>query len=489
MVSSRLSGSLTERRLERAVGHVSDFWIPVNDGLLQEIREELSAAESDSSAPQIIARLKGDFSLFFHALRVLSDILREEGASLESQDPILLLEKSSLDTLKKIFQSGDEEISRLSFDDGSDAQLARFHEMLVSSSTAVTLAESYGVDEQSAYSASVLRQLGLTLIAWNYPGMYQEVMNTLESGVSVEEAVSKRLGFSPQLLAIRLFQSWGYDTEFCTNYGLHDPAVGGEECLKEAMADTLVELCRVGESLARAHHPELYPSARSDWEEATQVITEKLGEGGVKKVQEKIDETLETYYTFMPEVYQHGLDGLYELVETPESEPLSRDIIRNPFLSCISPEVARSLRRLYQHIDGGLDAAVTTKVFVDEVIPVAQFSGGCVYTADPSIMMLMPQYPFGDLQLKKPQGVDYSVVLSNADIISLAFQDPEPVVEYRMNEAGELMTAVAGMFGGTQRVGVLYLELPEMVSDFEKDEQVLNFQAMRHALVECLRLT
>ena len=489
MVSSRLTMSLTERRLERAISHVSDFWIPVNERLLAEIRDEVVSATEESAVPEIVARLKGDFSLFFHSLRKLAELLAADGEPIAAKDPITLLEEASLDTLKVIFESEDT-ISRLAFDEGSETQLARFHEMLVSASSSVTLAESYGVDEHTAYSASVIRQLGLTLIAWNYPGIYKEVVGTLQPGASLETQISLRLGFSPQLLAIRLFQSWGFSEAFCSQLGLSDPAMLGESDLKEAMVDTLVELCQVGECLARAHHPEIYPNARADWEEATQVISSRLGQGGMERIQEKIEESMETFYTFMPEIYSYGLNGLYELPEEVVEQTVElSDTERNPFLACASPSLGRAVRRLYQHIDSGMEPTVTTRVFVDEVIPIGNFSGGCIYTADPSIMMLVPQFPFGQLKLRKPEGIDYSVVLSNADMVSLAFQDPEPVVEYKVNDEGEVMTAVAGMFGGTQRVGVLYLEIPEMVSDFVKDDQVLHFQALRHALVECLRLT
>ncbi|MCB0330905.1 MAG: hypothetical protein KDD70_14640 [Bdellovibrionales bacterium] len=487
MVSSRLTVSLAERRIEKALGHVSDFWIPVNDLLLSEIRSEVAEATDEAVVPEIIAKLKGDFSLFFHSLRKLAGLIRESDGEVETKNPISLLEEGGLQALKAIFSS-DENISRLSFDSGSDAQLARFHEVLVSAASSVSLAESYGIDKDAAYSASVIRQLGLTLIAWNYPGIYQEVVSTLGRSSSLEEQLSRRLGFSPQLLAIRLFQLWGFEPSFATIHGLYDPAMKGEEELKEAMADTLVELCRVGETLARAHHPELYPSARSDFEEASQIITARLGPKGLRIIQEKVEELMETYYTFMPEVYDYGLENLYELPEEVQAAVAPGEIERNPFLACCTPEVGRAIRRLYTHIDGGMDPAVTTRVLVDDVIPIGKFSGGCVYTADPSIMMLMPQFPFGKLKLRKLEGVDYSVVLSNADMVSLAFQDAEPVVEYKVTEDGQVMTAVAGMFGGTQRVGVLYLEIPEMVSDFVKDEQVLHFQAMRYALVECLRL-
>ena len=490
MASSRIATLLAEQRLERVIGHVSDFWLPVNKELLKEIRHEVAHATDDRAAPAIISKLKGDVSLFFHSLKKLVELIQESGKVITSSDPIQLLEEGGINALREIF-SATGEITRFTFEEGTEAQLARFHEMLVSATTSVALAESYGIDEEAAYTAAVMRQLGLTLIAWSYPGIYQEAILALGKtpNSSLEEEVSKQLGFSPQLIAIRMFRQWGLDEAYCARYGLFDPnAIEEGEEESHAATRHISDLCKVGEALARAHHPEVYPKSRYDFDEAFNIISTRLGEGGMRFVMERIEHATVTYQSFMPDICKCGLSELYELPEIVGQDAELAQLERNPFLNCCTPEMSRAIRRLYTHIDGGLEPSVCTRVFVDEVVPVGRFQGGCIYTADPSVMMLIPQLPFGELRLREPEGVDYSVVLSNGDLVSVAFQDLEPVVEYKTTKTGRLYTAIAGMFGGEQRVGVLYLEIPELVSDFVRDEQVLHFQALRHALVDSLRL-
>lgn len=490
MASSRIATLLAEQRLERVIGHVSDFWLPVNQELLKEIRQEVTHATDDLATPAIISKLKGDVSLFFHSLKKLAELIQNSGREITSDNPIQLLEEGGIAGLREIF-SDSGEITRFTFEEGTEAQLSRFHEMLVSASTSVALAESYGFDEEAAYTAAIMRQLGLTLIAWSYPGIYQEAILSLgkNPNSSLEQEVAKQLGFTPQLLAIHLFRRWGFDESYCSRYGLRElqPTEEADDFSGEEFAN-IAELCKVGEALARAHHPEIYPKSRYDLVEALHVISSRLGDSGMQFVREQIDHSTAIYQTFMPDICKCGLADLYALPEVVGHDAELSELRRNPFLNCCSPEMGRAVRRLYTHIDGGLEASVCTRVFVDEVVPVARFQGGCVYTADPSIMMLIPQLPFGELTLREPVGVDYSVVLSSGDLISLAFQDLEPVVEYKKSQNGQLCTAIAGMFGGDQRVGVLYLEIPELVSDFVRDEQVLHFQVLRYALVDCLRL-
>ncbi|MCB0321498.1 MAG: HDOD domain-containing protein, partial [Bdellovibrionales bacterium] len=473
MDSSRHLDPRQEKRLLRAVSHVSDYWFPVNERLLSEIRSELDGIDGDEGLASIVQKIQADQSLFFHCLKELSSLVSKEGEG-SSRDPVMLLHDAGIEELRRILDPENGKISVLSYDSGSTEQLARFHETLVSATTAQTLAESYGVDESAAYSSAMLRQLGLTLIAWNYPGVYHSVVSDLQSDDSIDARMSAKLGFSPHLLAIRLLESWGLSSDYSHRLGLIDELAAPRDPIAIAMADTLAELCRVGECLARAHHPEIYPSARSDWEFAQREVTSRIGEDGIRIIKEKLDDVLEVYNDFMPEVFDHGLDGLYELTENYDSySPIDRDLERNPFLSCCKPEVSRSIRTLYRSLENITDAAVSVRAFADNVIPTARFSGGAIYTADPSIMMLIPQFSFGDMQLRLAHGVDYSLVLSNADLVALAYQNAEPVVEFQMSQDSQVITAIAGMFGGTQRVGVLYLEIPEMVSDFVRDEQVL----------------
>lgn len=471
-----------ERRVKRAARFVGDYWLPVNEELVESIRDSL---EQDPPIDQIVQAVQKDFSLFLFCIRRLKETLKEEGVTFErSRNPVEMMYAAGLDRLKNILENDTSKISGHKLGGADDLQMARFHETLVSSSSADVLAKHYGVDRDTAYSAAVLRQLGLTLVAWNHQGVYTEVAGSLKEGESLDLKLAERLGYSPNLLAIRVLGSWGISEQQCASLGLYsgfDP----EQELRDAMNDSLVELCEVGEALARAQHPELYPSAEKDWETAEREISERLGPNGMRIIRGRIVEAQDAYASFMPHVFHAGLLEAY----VPEEPPRTEEDRENPFLSHCSPATARAIRELCGEIKSGSTASKNVRKFGHETICASGFTGGAVYAADPGIMMLMPKFTFGEVRLGTPKPIDYSIVLSDGHMVALAYQGVEPVVQYKRDEYGRVYTAIAGMFGRSQRVGVLYLEIPGAVSDFLNDEHVIHYQALRHVLNDCLRLT
>ncbi len=486
-MTDRFSGdSRSVKRVKRAVDYVGDYWFPVNPKLLEKIQERIHNGNyHGESARPLVDDLCEDYSLFTFALKKLYEMLQREGLSAPAQlNPVQMLEWAGAERLQSILACDVGDVSTHNLSSGGSLQHGRFQEMLISSTTAESLCESYGIDRDTAYSAAVLRQLGLTLIAWNYPGVYEEVVSSLQSGDKLEVKLSEKLGFSPQMLAIRVMNSWGMSAESCAELGLvEDP----ESTILEAMGDTLVELCEVGEALARAHQPEVYPDSKDDWAQARKEIERTLGAEGMQIIHEKIQENAESYLTFIPDVFDFGLVEEIELFSSDEA--LTERNYGNPFLDLCSPQLARSIRTLYANILDGHTRRQNIQEFVQDVVPSGKFTGGCIYTADPALMLLIPQNDFGERLVRELKGVDYSIVLSEADHVAVAFQSTDPVIEYKTDDRGEVVTAIAGMFGRSQKVGVLYLEVPDTVSDFMQDDKIIHFKALRHLLNEVLRLT
>ncbi|MCB0332905.1 MAG: HDOD domain-containing protein, partial [Bdellovibrionales bacterium] len=406
-MADRLTGdSRSVKRVKRAVDYVGDYWFPVNPKLLEKIQERIQYGHyQEGNTRPLVDDLCADFSLFTFALKKLYGMLQREGLSAPANlHPVQMLEWAGTERLLEILSCEEADVSSHTLSAGGTLQHGRFQEMLISSTTAQTLSESYGIDKDTAYSAAVLRQLGLTLIAWNYPGLYEETVSSLKSGDSLEVRLAEKLGFSPQMLAIRIMNSWGISQETCAQLGLvEDP----EEALFQAMGDTLIELCEVGEALARAHQPGVYPSARDDWEQARKEIERTLGADGMQLIHEKIQENAESYLSFIPDVFDFGLISEIELFESDEE--INERNFGNPYLELCSPTLARSIRTLYGNIFDGHTRRQNIQDYIQDVIPAAKFTGGCIYTADPALMLLIPQNDFGSLRTRELKGVDYSI--------------------------------------------------------------------------------
>ena len=366
-------------------------------------------------------------------------------------------------------------------------KLRAFKKCSLSASSAEALAESFSVDPDAASSSAMLRQFGLTLIAWNYPDTYQSVICSLSEGDVLDVQLAKRLGFSPTLLAVHLLHQWGLSFEQCLSAGLGEELVEDEEeQVLESIGGLLSEICTIGERLARANQAEYYPNARDEWRIAQQEVERYLGPAGMEIIQERYYSNCEAYLTLVPHLFNPGNIIDPEFIDTGDQS--NRIEERNPYYLNCDSDVREALEKLYQTIDKGGDSKEILQQFVREAIPSAKFSGGCVYTIDPGMMMLVPQLTMGQVELRSADAIDYSVARSELDLISVAYQTQEPNIEYRATVEGNILTAMAGMFGYSHRVGVLYLEFPNVVSDDPKSCHMKHFKALRSALNDCLGL-
>lgn len=482
--------NVTKRRIEKACEYVSDLWFPVNSELLAKIKLGVRGGVYDLDPESLITAVSSDFSLYMYCLRELLQMMKKEGISTPPlANPIEVLRQGGLERLKTILTVEEKTISKHSFEAIDEHQTLRLTETMVSASAAQTLAESFQIDEETGYSAALLRQLGHTLIAWNYPGVYKDALVHVDRENSLDTLIAEQLGFSPTLLAIRLLVSWGIPVEFCEAVFLFDDEEteeNEETVIHNILGGTLSKLCCVGEALARANQPEIYPNAKFDWEVAQNEIKNRLGKDGILHIQEALYDNLENYLTFMPELFNGALilDPELHLAEH------ERDIIsaRNPYISLCDPTLKGKLSALYINLPQGVISERSINELVKNIIPLAKFSGGYIYSVDPGISMLVPQTRFGKAHLKEAKAVDYSLVVSEGDSVSVAFRSSEPVIEYGLSNEQELIVGITGLIGQSNRVGVLYLEVPQSVYSENERAKLNEFKAFTRTITDCLNL-
>ena len=102
--------------------------------------------------------------------------------------------------------------------------------------------------------------------------------------------------------------------------------------------------------------------------------------------------------------------------------------------------------------------------------------------------MLVPQLFLGDMRLRSRDAVPYDLDTPGHDAVCLAFQGREPIID-RNKPVGELsFTGLAGVIGHANRIGVLYLELPQLVFDASEKLHLNHFRAFCYALTDCLSI-
>lgn len=462
--------SFCEKRLQRALKHVNDLWFPPNAKLLGRIRKGLREGDYDLSIDFLLNDIKSDFALYSYCIKEITKLLREEGVVLPSTlTPIQVLKAAGVKRLKKVINVDEKVISKHPLGILDELQANRIQEAMISASVAEALCDGQKINPELGYSTGLLRHLGLTLIAWNYPEIYRKAVESLTEEQDLDTVLSNALGFSPAMLAVSLLQEWNINEEVSN-------AIAGENILilsekrKEELkhaSKTLEKLCKVGEALARANDPDTYPSAPKDWEEAKGELHRALGPRGMQYIKDKVEQHLENYTKEYPELFKVTSDFNPERKIAVALD--KRLISMNPYAEHCAPELKRKLRGLYSKINPNSVSKKALQELIHKVIPFAGFSGGCVYTYDGMNRTLMPRLKIGDFN----------------EEVNLEFPLNSEKLESRERDK---ITYFKQEFGGSRRLGVLYLEVPtHLICDLKYDP-IVHFEALRQTLQDCLNI-
>ncbi len=133
-----------------------------------------------------------------------------------------------------------------------------------------------------AFTCALLKQLGLNLIAWNYPSIYTRALGMVKSAQStLEELIEENLGFDPALLAEELILSSNTHPYIRQAMGL-PVKPNFEEFLPEgsSVQSDIVGICEIGEAFAQLNDSEHYPNISRNYTTVLAQIDETLGQGG-----------------------------------------------------------------------------------------------------------------------------------------------------------------------------------------------------------------
>ncbi|MBN8550052.1 MAG: HDOD domain-containing protein [Deltaproteobacteria bacterium] len=482
-----------------AYRYVSDAWFPINPTLLTKIQDNLYAGSYDHNRESLLTDLKQDCALYLYCLRRLSEMTagQSDNGSF-AFSPQQLLKDSPLALFRAVLAVQAHGVSTHHEEETKPEHASCCERAVISATTAEALSESFELDEIDAYSCALLRQLGITLIAWNYPHVYSRVMATLPAGESPDELLGKMLGFSPQLLALTLARAWKLSPEILVAMGSESAAVESAEEAKRIgkIGAALSKVCAIGEAFASSlqESPET-PQARH--EEAMQEILSRLGPAGVSYIQKLVRSNLRLFARSHPVLSKWSEpEPLAESSESPppksprEDELHAKELMeRNLYLKRCSAEERQEFELLYSSLDPSSISKNSLDILRSRIIPRFGFERGCIYLIDPDSMMLIPRLPLGSAALMDYQAVKFSTSDSAFDPIIAAFSSKNPSIEEKLDEHRNKVFYLAGSLGELQRAGVLYLELgQEQLESRRHTNPLIAFKAIRHALGDILAL-
>jgi hypothetical protein len=472
-------------RLDKACLYLANKWFPCSPSTLAEIREILDQPDKiDKELKILIAK---DYSLTLFLYKEICSQLQNESctSNLDLTSPIDLIEATSPDELAKILTKALPTLSLHSVQHSDEYQLKKLEEAFLALITTRELCRSDDIDPDLGAEVSLFRQLGYLLVAWNYPSIYHAAVKNLDSMHSLDDNLISALGFSPTALALSLAEKWGLGALFKTAVSQdHDSLLTPQEA--RAVAKSVSKLCGIGEKLARANNPDIYPSALHDWEDARKVITAKLGIDGLKLIDQAMSEECEEIFIKSPFIFKPG--SLGHLEHRLHKFQVERSISRNPHLDSCGDEMKDKFLELYELIAKGAKSDQSVSFLFKKILPLAGFNCSALFTLDPGTKKLALQLKAGEVRLRQGQNLQELKLKNYKDIVPLAFHSPEVLSLAIKERELQLPSCLAAFFGCSQRFGVFYVEAPHDFFVLHKVVLENRLQALIFALNDCLEL-
>lgn len=501
------SSSGLNKNLELAYQHTASNWFPVTPAVLSSIRSRLDSGYYTKNRQALIDDIKSDFSLYLYCLRELQRMLMLDDCSRESSSKGKALSGKKtrslsetiqlvpLEYIDEVLSAGMNEISPHSMDELTDMHAYRLREAVLSASTTETMAEKLEIDPDFGFTCALLRQLGLTLIAWNYPNVYHRALRSLDgleetTEETLDTVLHSALGYSPAMLGARFAQSWGLASEVMAIVNAPEEGkVSLEELPRTSWRQSILleKLCTVGEALARADSPENYPRAKDDWDSALPIIRRHLGPEGIRIIYERAKSLSASYADYAPEVLSVA-DGAETTLALGSDEYTRSLFEQNEYLQECPEFMQKKIADVYSGLEPNTISQDTLRSLVQEIIPSLGFDTVCVFMLDPSTSTLSPVLKVGSPVFIQTNPVNIKDYRMGSSQISAGYWQEEPFSKDGTLQTGKKKKFLVGALGLSSRVGVLYLEMAEKPPEGISPKAMTVFRALQQCMNDLLHL-
>ena len=397
------------RRLASAARKLEDKWLPAQEDVLESMEEDLESGQYKDSLDTLVDTLKSDAPLFLSSLKILcsdkidySEQFEFDGLSLsrtqkQRLSPVDLFSELESESIRALISETRRQCCHHSYLEITEFQATRLEEAVVSATAAEAMAFASGIDPSLAYTTALMRQLGYSLAAWNYPKEYRESWSSMEEGVSFDEILNDHLGFSPLALNQVIADQWSLDQVITAAIG-ERLTRGQTEIIEVAEGEplfiSLARMCQVGEALGRAVHAQHYPTGLKDWTTAYSVLEEVFGETGVEVVLEEARQKLvrsAPYKLGLP--LPPMLKALKEKIDRLSQEQAL--LKRNKYLSSVPSEARYKIEAYIKNPSTDSHFGKSFLTCFEEVLQLSGFVRACIYTGEPSGNRLVARVSFG----------------------------------------------------------------------------------------------
>ena len=486
--SDATSGKSVPRRLQQAIDYVGRQWFPLNPTVAEEIFRKLNSLEYKEQHKDLVEDLKGDFALFSFCLKRLKDLGRSRGPN-----PLETLLRADFEDLTKILIAAKADLAKHDLSSAERAQALILKQTVLSCSAAELLARSKKSDIDLAFTCALTKQLGLNLVAWNYPSIYTRALSLVKNAKeSLEEILEENLGFGPSELASALIL--GEETSQIIRKAVGVSPILGPNGEMIPSSDNssdiekdLVDICEISSAFAQLHDPEHYPHISRSYDTVITQIDEHLGPGGSTSILNFVKDKFVQYIDRVPEVFnnENSLELSIAKVSLEYTDVLFE---KNIYAQRCNEKIKKELREVYRHVCRGQVSSMGIGYLVNKVIPQTGFSQGCVYLLDSKRVMLVPKLRIGACSLDRYKAINCALVDPEGSLIVEALYCSMPIKQEGVFLHGDLVSPILGPLGSREPVGVLYLEMTGVLLTQLSEEPLTLFKAIRTCFNDCLSI-
>jgi hypothetical protein len=476
-------GRSTNRRADSSVEHMSKGGIPVNPAALKAVRDLVESGEWKKDPAGLLEAVKSDPGLFVYVAKNMKSLADEVR---EGVDPLAQLASLEQEKLVKLFHVSDRDVSTHRLRDATPAQMLRVQQAIISARAAEALGPKVDISADLAFSGAVLRQVGHSMIAWNYPDIYaRALLHQRAKGANLDQELQKLVGMTPAQVGSRFAAEWNLSPELrwavsgdSQRTPPHQIAPRGTEVDGKL---NLRDVCDLSELFAKANDPLHYPDAPEKWAEAERAIEESVGVSLPDAIAGAVQKSL----AFISQVTQHALQTpFFRLPEKPNAlSAEQRALIEaNPYLRRCSDEVKLHFVPVYRLITKEGVSVEAIRELVDSAIPHLGFVRGCLYLYKPETGTLKPALRVGDLPLSAYPTLGENEHHPVAESLQSTVLLKSPFGPLNSNPGTHLYCALLG----EKHRGVLHLEVAPEHEENPAYQATLLFNAVRQCILDCL---
>ncbi len=480
---------VTSQTLVKATEYTCREWFPCKDSSIRELDIFFDNKNSEISVTEIFNLIREDASLYIRFLAEFSDFY--VGGHPQSKKDGNIFSTITPEQLRTAYSKVKKLKSRHSYSSLTDFQKIRLNEMIVAATATSYIGKNKNINADFTFSSALLRQLGHTLIAWNYPQIYANVTSSSKTLTVLENDLRKSLGFTPSMLGYAVTDKLGLSKYF----GDVLPTEGNvyrsnfKSKPKNNLQSQVSKICEIGEALARSINPNLYITSSADYQSAVKKLTTSLGPNSLEEINSlltfEINITQEKKVGFLEES-NYVLPHLAELDTLGEEVGLNREeLLRlNGYVDVLPSQLYNEVAVLYSAINEDSDLRLNTKTFVKKILPKTYFSSTKIYLLDSIERKIHAAFISGKAESKIVKPNTFSLTgLDN--FFGSAISLNTPIREVVNTEDGKSLSII-GCSLGDPAIGVLVVEIDN--SHHESLETMSYFKAIRNLLCDCLNI-